>query len=57
MGGEISPDLHRVLTYGRAVDTAALRDIFGYEPAFSTEQTFEEYRSSVRPGPLSMVGL
>ena len=57
MGGEISPDLHRVLTYGRVVDMAALRDIFGYEPMYSTEQTFEEFRAATRPGPLSVIGV
>ncbi len=56
MGGEMSPDLHRVLMYGRAVDTSALRDIFGFEPTYSTEQTFEQFRASQRPGLLSMVG-
>jgi UDP-glucose 4-epimerase len=57
MGGEISPDLYRVLTHGRAVDITALRDIFGYEPKYSTEATFEEFRASVRPGPLGVLGL
>ncbi len=56
MGGEISPDLHRVLTYGRVVDTSALRDIFGYEPKRSTEETFEEFRASQRPGILAGIG-
>jgi UDP-glucose 4-epimerase len=57
MGGDISPDLYRVLTHGRAVDITALRDIFGYEPKYSTEATFEEFRASVRPGPLGVLGL
>jgi UDP-glucose 4-epimerase len=57
MGGEISPDLYRVLTHGRAVDITALRDIFGYEPKHSTEETFEEFRAAVRPGPLHVLGL
>ena len=56
MGGEMSPDLHRLLTYGRAVDIFALRDIFGYDPTYSTEQTFEQFRASQRPGVLSAVG-
>lgn len=56
MGGEISPDLHRLLTYGRVVDTSALRDIFGYEPQHTTEQTFQAYREAVRPGLLSVIG-
>jgi UDP-glucose 4-epimerase len=57
VGGDISPDLHRLLMYGRAVDIAALREIFGYEPQYSTEQTFEAFRAAVRPGPLSKLGL
>ena len=56
-GGDISPDLHRLLMYGRAIDTAALREIFGYEPQYSTEETFEAFRAAVRPGPLSKLGL
>lgn len=56
MGGQMSPDLHRVLTHGRAVDTSALREIFGYEPRYSTEATFEAFRDAVRPGILSALG-
>ncbi|MBC7630830.1 NAD-dependent epimerase/dehydratase family protein [Aeromicrobium sp.] len=56
MGSDISPDLHRLLTYGRVVDTSALRDIFGFEPARSSAETFDLFRSSVRPGILSAVG-
>ncbi len=56
MGGEMSPDLHRLLTYGRAVDISALRDIFGYEPRYTTEQTFEQFRASQRPGVLAGLG-
>jgi len=56
-GGDISPDLHRLLMYGRAIDIAALREIFGYEPQYSTEETFEAFRAAVRPGPLSKLGL
>lgn len=56
-GGDISPDLHRLLMYGRAMDIAALREIFGYEPQYSTEETFQAFRAAVRPGPLSKLGL
>lgn len=55
MGSEISPDLHRLLTYGRAVDTTALRDIFGCELMYSSEETFEEYRQHSKPGVLAGV--
>lgn len=56
VGGDIPPDLHRLLMYGRAVDTEALREIFGYDPVYSTEQTFEQFRDAMRPGLLSPLG-
>jgi UDP-glucose 4-epimerase len=56
MGSDISPDLHRLLTYGRAVDTTALREIFGYEMTRTTEETLEEFRDAVRPGLLTVIG-
>ncbi|MCD9200071.1 NAD-dependent epimerase/dehydratase family protein [Aeromicrobium wangtongii] len=56
MGSDIPPDLHRLLTYGRAVDTSALRDIFGYELTRTSEQTFDDFRRSLRPGILSALG-
>ncbi len=56
MGSDMSPDLHRLLMYGRVVDTSALRDIFGYELKWTSEQAFEEYRSTARPGIMSSLG-
>jgi len=56
MGSEIPPDLHRLLTYGRVVDTTALRDIFGYQLTRTTEETFAEYRRNTKPGILAGVG-
>lgn len=56
MGGEMSPDLHRLLTHGRALDLSALREIFGYEPTSTTEEVFEEFRAAQRPGVLSLLG-
>jgi len=56
VGSDISPDLHRLLMYGRAVDTSALREIFGYEPTYSTEQVVEQFRAAVRPGVLAVLG-
>jgi UDP-glucose 4-epimerase len=55
-GSDIPPDLHRLLTYGRVVDTSALRDIFGYDQTRTSLQTFEEFRDSLRPGVMSVVG-
>lgn len=53
LGSDIPPDLHRLLTFGRAVEITALRDIFGYEPGYTTEQVLEEFRRSTRPGLMS----
>lgn len=52
-GSQISPDLHRLLTFGRVIDTTALRDEFGYVPAFSTEDVVAEYAHHSRGGVLS----
>ncbi|MEO6473362.1 MAG: NAD-dependent epimerase/dehydratase family protein [Aeromicrobium sp.] len=56
MGSDIPPDLHRLLTYGRVVDTTALRDIFGYQMIHSTEETLDEYRRTSKPGIFAGVG-
>ncbi len=56
-GSDIPPDLHRLLKYGRAVDTTALREIFGYDPKYTTEQVFDQFRDKVRPGILSGMGV
>jgi UDP-glucose 4-epimerase len=56
MGSDISPDLHRLLQYGRVVDTSALRDIFGYDLMWTSQQTFEEFRATVRPGIMATLG-
>ena len=50
------PVVHRLLTYGRATDTTALREIFGHEPRHTTEDTFESFRAAVRPGLMSLLG-
>lgn len=57
MGSDISPDLHRLLTYGRAVDTTALRDIFGYELQRSSHEVLDDFRLSTKPGILSSLGV
>ncbi len=56
MGSDIPPDLHRLLTFGRAVDTTALRDIFGYELQHTTLETFDHFRTSLRPGIMAAMG-
>ena len=56
MGSDIPPDLHRLLTFGRAIDTTALRDIFGYELTRTSEEVFEDFRAELRPGIMARVG-
>ncbi|MCW2770482.1 MAG: epimerase [Aeromicrobium sp.] len=56
MGSDIPPDLHRVLTYGRVVDTKALREIFGYELTRTTDEVFDDFRTTLRPGVLAVLG-
>jgi UDP-glucose 4-epimerase len=52
MGSDIPPDLHRLLTYGRAVDTTALREIFGYELTHSTPDVLDAFSRVVGTGLL-----
>ena len=55
-GSDVPPDLHRLLTYGRVVDNSALREIFGYEPRYTSAEVFDEFRHQVRPGILAAFG-
>ncbi|MGA9715530.1 MAG: NAD-dependent epimerase/dehydratase family protein [Aeromicrobium sp.] len=55
-GADVPPDLHRLLTYGRVLDNAALREIFGYEPMYTSAEVFEQFRQQIRPGILASFG-
>lgn len=57
MGSDVSPDLYRLLTYGRAVDTSALKQTFGYTPRHTSLEAFTDYARSVRPGILRLGGI
>ncbi|WP_286930158.1 MULTISPECIES: NAD-dependent epimerase/dehydratase family protein [Aeromicrobium] len=57
MGSDVSPGVHRLLTYGRVLDTTALREIFGYSPRHTTRETFEWYAEAARPGLLHSWGI
>src|SRR5690606_23191524 len=56
-GSDVSPVVHRLLTYGRVLDTTALREIFGYTPQHSTHETFEWFAERLRPGLLHVLGV
>ena len=55
-GADVPPDLHRLLTYGRVLDNSALREIFGYEPMYTSAEVFEQFRQQIRPGILATFG-
>lgn len=56
MGTRLPSDISRYLTYGRVIDTTALRETFGYTPQHSTLDTFKEYSASLRPGLMHLGG-
>jgi UDP-glucose 4-epimerase len=51
---DLSPEQVSFLTYGRGVDTTRMRQVLGFEPSFSTEQTFTEFASRLRPGLIDL---
>ncbi|HJQ45419.1 MAG TPA: NAD-dependent epimerase/dehydratase family protein [Amycolatopsis sp.] len=40
---DFSPDQVRLLNYGRVVDTARLKEVFGYRPRWTTATAFDDY--------------
>lgn len=45
---DFSPEQIRLLTHGRAIDTTRLKRQFGFEPRFTTEETFDDFVHSRR---------
>lgn len=56
MGTPMTSDISRLLTYGRVIDTSALRETFGFTPQHSTLDTFKEFAASLRPGMFQLGG-
>jgi UDP-glucose 4-epimerase len=50
---DFSPEQMAFLTYGRGVDTTRMRHVLGFEPAYTTEEAFEDFRRTVGPGLVS----
>ena len=46
---DFSPEQLGFLTYGRGVDTTRMRDMLGYEPAYTTEEAFADFAASLTP--------
>ncbi|MGI8613075.1 MAG: NAD-dependent epimerase/dehydratase family protein [Nocardioidaceae bacterium] len=53
LGVELPDDMTRFLTYGRGVDTTALRTRFGYRTQHSSASTLDEFAGSVRTAATS----
>ncbi|MCL8023840.1 NAD-dependent epimerase/dehydratase family protein [Nocardioides bruguierae] len=46
---DFSPEQLAFLTYGRGVDTTRMREVLGFEPAFTTEQALADFGSTLPP--------
>jgi UDP-glucose 4-epimerase len=46
---DFSPDQMSFLAYGRGMDTTAMRTVLGFEPRYTTRETFEDFARSIRP--------
>ncbi|MFE9426666.1 NAD-dependent epimerase/dehydratase family protein [Kitasatospora sp. NPDC006697] len=45
---DFAPEQVGLLTHGRVVDTSALREVFGYRPAYSTPEAFADFAAGQR---------
>ncbi|GAA1970187.1 NAD-dependent epimerase/dehydratase family protein [Kitasatospora viridis] len=45
---DFAPEQVGLLTHGRVVDTTALREVFGYRPAYDTPQAFADFAAGQR---------
>lgn len=48
-GGEYPAELKALLAYGRGVDTTRMREVLGFEPEYSTEETLDDFAHSLEP--------
>jgi UDP-glucose 4-epimerase len=49
---ELNPEQLAFLAHGRGLDTTAMRETLGFEPAYSTPAAFETFAARLRPGAL-----
>lgn len=47
---DLAADQVAYLSYGRGLDTTAMRQILGFEPKFTTPEAFEDFARSARAG-------
>jgi UDP-glucose 4-epimerase len=48
----LPPELAGYLTFGRGLDTARMRSVLGFSPAFTTAQAFADFGRTVAPSPV-----
>ncbi|WP_182525584.1 NAD-dependent epimerase/dehydratase family protein [Nocardioides dongkuii] len=46
---DFSPEQLAFLTYGRGVDTTRMREVLGFEPAYTTAETFADFGAPLPP--------
>ena len=46
---DFSPDQMNFLAHGRGLDTSSMRDVLGFEPAYTTRGAFESFAATVPP--------
>ncbi|MET9346786.1 NAD-dependent epimerase/dehydratase family protein [Streptomyces termitum] len=49
---DFAPEQIRLLTHGRVVSTARLREVLDFRPRYSTAEAFADFAASRGPGPL-----
>ncbi|MCB5183022.1 NAD-dependent epimerase/dehydratase family protein [Streptomyces antimicrobicus] len=49
---DFSPEQIRLLTHGRVVETTQMREVLGFEPMYTTAETFADFARSRRAGLL-----
>jgi UDP-glucose 4-epimerase len=53
---DFSADQMSLLSFGRGVDTTRMRGVFGFEPEYSTRETFESFAAAVRESGPQLAG-
>jgi UDP-glucose 4-epimerase len=53
---DFSADQMSLLSFGRGVDTTRMREVFGFEPEYSTRETFESFAAAVRESGSQLSG-
>jgi UDP-glucose 4-epimerase len=49
---ELTPEHAAFLAHGRGMDTTAMREVFGFEPEYTTAEAFAAFVARLRPGAM-----